>query len=86
MRQRRLLSYEYITPKNFFQGCTQCPEFDFLIGPKDRADPVNVRTSKRNISLLHECDLITVPRNGQNRKLIFQARNHIFEKGIPLGV
>ena len=40
MRQRRLLSYEYITPKIFFQGCTQCPEFDFLIGPKDTVTPV----------------------------------------------
>ena len=40
MRQRRLLSYEYIPPKIFFQGCTQCQEFDFLIGPKDTVTPV----------------------------------------------
>ena len=40
MRQRRLLSYEYITPKNVFQGYTQCQEFDFLIGPKDTVTPV----------------------------------------------
>ena len=40
MRQKRLLSYEYITPKICFQGCTQCQEFDFLIGPKDTVTPV----------------------------------------------
>ena len=30
MRQRRLLSYEYITPNFFLQGYTECQEFDFL--------------------------------------------------------
>ena len=40
MRQRRLLLYKYFTLNFFLQGCTQCQEFDFIIGPKDTAHPV----------------------------------------------
>ena len=41
MRQRRVLLYEYFTLKICLQGCIQCQEFDFIIGPKDRVHPVD---------------------------------------------
>ena len=40
MHKRRLLSYKYFTLNFFLQGCTQCQELDFFIGPKDTVHPV----------------------------------------------
>ena len=40
MHKRRVLSYKYFTLNLFLQGCTQCQEFDFFIGPKDTVHPV----------------------------------------------